>query len=94
VQGLLEYKIQKKIDIKDDEYINLTKLLGDIRSSYNGGKEQMQYVFNEYFQDIVQSYIMDGERHINVSAKIYLKNGKIKVSQKSRGRQTPYGSVF
>jgi hypothetical protein len=39
LQGLLGIQNPEKIDIKDDEYINLTKLLGDIRSSYNGGKE-------------------------------------------------------
>lgn len=82
------------IEIKTDEYINLTRLLGDIRLNYSGGKgKYMHYVFKEYFQDIVQTYIMDGKRHIDLSAKLYLKNGIVKVSQ-NMGLDKPRMEVF
>lgn len=94
LQGLSGIQNSEEIETKDDEYVNLTKLLGDIKSSYNGGKgEQMQYVFNEYFHDIAQTYIMDGEKHIDVSTKIYLKNGIVKVSQ-NLGSDKPRMDVF
>ncbi|WP_292009210.1 hypothetical protein [Chryseobacterium sp.] len=82
LQKLLGIPNSNEAEFKDDEYINLTKLLGDIKYNYGGGRgEQMQYVFKDYFQSIVQTYIMDGEKHIDVSAKIYLKDGIVKVSQ-------------
>ncbi|WP_294267538.1 hypothetical protein [uncultured Chryseobacterium sp.] len=85
LQGISGLTNTEKIEIKNDEYINLTRLLGDLRLSYNGGKgKYMSYVFKEYFQDIAQTYIMDGKKHINLSAKLYLKNGKVKVSQHIR----------
>ncbi|SFN57315.1 Papain fold toxin 1, glutamine deamidase [Chryseobacterium oleae] len=94
LQGLSGIQNSEGIETKDDEYINLTQLLGDIKSSYSGGKgEHMPYVFNEYFQDIAQTYIMDGEKHIGVSAKIYLKNGVVKVSQ-NMGLDKPRMEVF
>ncbi|REC77176.1 hypothetical protein DRF60_12245 [Chryseobacterium elymi] len=93
-QGLSGIQNSEEIEAKADEYINLTKLLGDIKSNYNGGKgKQMQYAFNEYFQDIAQTYIMDGQKHIDVSAKIYLKNGMVKVSQ-NLGLDKPRMEVF
>lgn len=94
LQGLSGIQNSEKTETKDDEYINLTKLLEDIKYSYNGGKGgEMQYVFKEYFQDIAQTYIMDGEKHIGVSAKIYLKNGMVKVSQ-SLGLDKPRMEIF
>lgn len=94
LQGLSGIQNSKEIETKDDKYINLTKLLGNLKSSYRGGKgEQLQYVFNEYFQDIAQTYIMDGKKHIDVSAKIYLKNGMVKVSQ-NLGLDKPRMEVF
>jgi len=94
LQGLSGIQNSKEIETKDDEYINLTKLLGDIKSSYNEGKGNlMQYVFNDYFQDIAQTYIMDEQKHIDVSAKIYLKNGIVKVSQRV-GNDKPRMEVF
>ncbi|KAA0126702.1 hypothetical protein FY557_16120 [Chryseobacterium sp. SN22] len=94
LQGIFGLQSSEKIEIKNDEYINLTQLLGDLRLSYNEGKgKYMSYVFKEYFRDIVQTYIMDGEKHINLSAKLYLKNGKVKVSQ-NIGSDTPRMEVF
>ncbi|MCY0976351.1 hypothetical protein PGH12_11265 [Chryseobacterium wangxinyae] len=94
LQGLSGIQNSKEIQTKDDEYINLTKLLGDIKSSYSEGKGNlMQYVFNDYFQDIAQTYIMDGQKHIDVSAKIYLKNGIVKVSQRV-GSDKPRMQMF
>ncbi|KFF09373.1 hypothetical protein [Chryseobacterium luteum] len=94
LQGLSGIQNSEKTETKDDEYINLTKLLEDIKYSYSGGKGgEMQYVFKEYFQDIAQTYIMDGEKHIGVSAKIYLKNGMVKVSQ-SLGLDKPRMEIF
>ncbi|MGG5210839.1 hypothetical protein ACQWU4_18115 [Chryseobacterium sp. MIQD13] len=89
-QGILS----NSLEFKDDEYINITKLLGDLKYNYNGGKGgHMQYVFKEYFQDIAQTYIMDGEKHISVSAKIYLKDGIVKTSQ-NMGLDKPRMEVF
>lgn len=94
LQGISGLQASEKIEIKNDEYINLTQLLGDLRLSYNGGKgKYMSYVFKEYFKDVAQTYIMDGEKHINLSAKLYLKNGKIKVSQ-HLGSDRPRMEVF
>lgn len=53
----------------------------------------MQYVYQEYQQDIAQTYIMDGEKHIDLSARIGLKNGLVKVSNKF-SRDRPYMEVF
>lgn len=80
-------------EYKDDEYINLTNLLDRIKLSYRNGNE-MQYVFSEYFNDTPQMYIMDdGKNHIDISAKIALKNGSIKVSQ-NLGNDKPFMEVF
>ncbi|OCK50488.1 hypothetical protein BA768_04870 [Chryseobacterium sp. CBo1] len=79
-------------EYKDDEYINLTDLLDRIRLSYRNGSE-MQYVFSEYFNDTPQMYIMDNNKnHIDISARIALKNGTIKVSQ-NLGSE-PFMEVF
>lgn len=79
-------------EYKDDEYINLTDLLDRIRLSYRNGSE-MQYVFSEYFNDTPQMYIMDNNKnHIDISARIALKNGAIKVSQ-NLGSE-PFMEVF
>jgi predicted nucleic acid-binding protein len=54
----------------------------------------MQYTFAEYFNDTPQMYIMDDSKnHIDISAKIALKNGSIKVSQKL-GNDKPFMEVF
>jgi len=79
-------------EYKDDEYINLTDLLDRIRLSYRNGSE-MQYVFSEYFNDTPQMYIMDNNKnHIDISARIALENGTIKVSQ-NLGSE-PFMEVF
>jgi len=82
----------KNIDYQDDEYINLTMLLGNIKTA-NGSGGIIQYVYQEYQQDIAQTYIMDGEKHIDLSAKIGLKNGAVKVSN-NLSRDRPYMEVF
>ncbi len=69
----------KNIVYQDDNYIDLTLLLDNIKTA-NRSDGIMQYVYQEYQQDIVQTYIMDEEKHIDLSAKIGLKNGAIKVS--------------
>ncbi|QQV02576.1 MULTISPECIES: hypothetical protein [Chryseobacterium] len=82
------------IEYKNDGYINLNLLLDHIRLAYNAGYgDKMQYAYQEYFQDTAQTYIMDGHKHIDVSAKIYLKNGIVKVSQRV-GRDKPAMEVF
>ncbi|WP_144281287.1 hypothetical protein [Chryseobacterium echinoideorum] len=82
------------IEYKNDVYINLNLLLDHIRLAYNSGYgDKMQYAYQEYFQDTAQTYIMDGNKHIDVSAKIYLKNGIVKVSQRV-GRDKPAMEVF
>ncbi|MCY1659619.1 hypothetical protein [Chryseobacterium sp. SL1] len=83
MQGLSGIQNSKEIETKDDGYINLTLLLEDIKTAYKAGSgNQMSYVYQNYFQDVAQTYIMDGQKHIDVSAKIYLKNGIVKVSQR------------
>ncbi len=83
LQGLSGIQNSKEIETKDDGYINLTLLLEDIKTAYKAGSgNQMSYVYQNYFQDVAQTYIMDGQKHIDVSAKIYLKNGIVKVSQR------------
>lgn len=82
------------IGYKDDGYINLNLLLEDIKTAYKAGNgDKMQYVYQKYFQDIAQTYIMDGQKHLDVSAKIYLKNGIVKVSQRV-GSDKPRMEVF
>jgi len=82
----------KNISYQNDEYINLTMLLGNIKTA-NGSNGIMQYVYQEYQQDIAQTYIMDGQKHIDLSARIGLKNGLVKVSNKF-SRDRPYMEVF
>ncbi|WP_157456533.1 hypothetical protein [Chryseobacterium hispalense] len=82
----------KNISYQNDEYINLTMLLGNIKTA-NGSNGIMQYVYQEYQQDIAQTYIMDGQKHIDLSARIGLKNGVVKVSNKF-SRDRPYMEVF
>ncbi|PTT77864.1 MULTISPECIES: hypothetical protein [unclassified Chryseobacterium] len=85
---------KNEIEYKEDQYINLNKLLDDINISNNvGNGSPMQYTFNGYFQDTAQTYIMNGEIHIDVSAKIGLKNGIITTSQKF-SRDRPYMEVY
>lgn len=80
-------------EYKDDEYINLKDLLDNIKLSYRKGSE-IQYTFAEYFNDTPQMYIMDGNNnHIDISAKIALKNGTVKVSQ-NLGNDKPFMEVF
>lgn len=83
---------EKNIGYQDDEYINLTMLLVNIKTT-NGSGGIMQYVYQEYQQDIAQTYIMDGEKHIYLSAKIGLKDGAVKVSN-NLSRDRPYMEVF
>ncbi|OVE54753.1 hypothetical protein [Chryseobacterium mucoviscidosis] len=93
LQGLANIS-KNNIDYKEDQYINLNKLLDDIKISNNvGNGSPMQYTFNGYFQDTAQTYIMNGETHIDVSAKIGLKNGIITTSQKF-SRDRPYMEVY
>ncbi|MEC3876493.1 hypothetical protein [Chryseobacterium salviniae] len=82
----------KNINYQNDEYINLTILLGNIKIA-NGSNGIMQYFYQEYQQDIAQTYIMDGQKHIDLSARIGLKNGVVKVSNKF-SRDRPYMEVF
>lgn len=90
LQGI---KNPESAEHKDNEYINLTYLLDSIRLVYRKGSE-MQYLFSEYFNDIPQMYIMDGNKnHIDISARITLKNGSIKVSQ-NLGNDKPFMEVF
>lgn len=80
-------------EYKNDEYINLKDLLDNIKLSYRKGSE-MQYTFAEYFNDIPQMYIMDeNKNHIDISARIALKNGSIKVSQ-NLGNDKPFMEMF
>lgn len=91
LQGI-ENLNSEKTEYKDDEYINLNTLLDYIKLSYRKGSE-MQYTFAEYFSDTPQMYIMDGNNHIDISAKIALKNGTVKVSQ-NLGNDKPFMEVF
>lgn len=84
----------KQSDYQDDGYVNLNALLDSIKIAYNKGRGvEMNYVYNKYPQNTPQTYIMDGEKHINFSAKIGLKDGVIKVSQ-SFGADIPFVEVF
>ncbi len=90
LQGI---KNPENAEYKDDEYINLKNLLDSIRLAYRNGSK-MQYTFAEYFNDTPQMYIMDDSKnHIDISAKIALKNGSIKVSQ-NLGNDKPFMEVF
>ncbi|WP_294244860.1 toxin glutamine deamidase domain-containing protein [uncultured Chryseobacterium sp.] len=90
----LEIQDAETTGIKNDEYINLTGLLGDIKVSYSGGRgEYMQYVPEKYFNDTAQNYIMDGRKHISLSAKLHLKKGTVKFSQRM-GVYKPLMEVF
>ena len=90
LQGI---KNPESAEYKDDEYINLKNLLDSIRLAYRNGSK-MQYTFAEYFNDTPQMYIMDDNKnHIDISAKIALKNGSIKVSQ-NLGNDKPFMEVF
>lgn len=82
------------ITYQEDEYINLTELLGDIRYSNITKEYILKYDFKKYQKNIPQTYIMYGENHINVSAKIGLKNGKINVETQKLSLDKPYMSVF
>ncbi|MBO6185308.1 MAG: hypothetical protein J6O88_11585 [Chryseobacterium sp.] len=83
----------ESMEYNDDEYINLTDLLDSIKLSYRNGSE-MQYVFSEYFNDTPQMYIMDNNKnHIDISVRLALKNGAIKVSQ-NIGNDKPFMEVF
>lgn len=85
---------KSNVNYKNDEYINLTDLLDYIKIAYNKGKgSEMQFTFTDYFNDIQQTYIMDGNNHIDTSAKIALKNGIVKVSQ-NLGIDKPFMEVF
>ncbi|WP_185148722.1 hypothetical protein [Chryseobacterium mulctrae] len=90
LQGI---KNPESAEYKDDEYINLKNLLDSIRLAYRNGSK-MQYTFAEYFNDTPQMYIVDDNKnHIDISAKIALKNGSIKVSQ-NLGNDKPFMEVF
>ena len=90
LQGI---KNPENAEYKDDEYINLKNLLDSIRLAYRNGSK-MQYTFAEYFNDTPQTYIVDDNKnHIDISAKIALKNGSIKVSQ-NLGNDKPFMEVF
>ena len=94
LQGLSGIQNSKEIETKDDGYINLTLLLEDIKTAYKAGSgNQMPYVYQNYFQDVAQTYIMHEKKHIDLAAKIHLKNGNVKVSQRV-GKDKPRMQMF
>lgn len=94
LQGLSGIQNSKETETKDDEYINLNLLLEDIKTAYKAGSgNQMPYAYQNYFQDVAQTYIMHEKKHIDLAAKIHLKNGNVKVSQRL-GRDKPRMQMF
>jgi len=67
---------------KDDEYINLTLLTEDLRKAYKSAKgSNFPFEYKKYLNNLPQTYILDGQNHhIDMSAKISLKDGNIQVS--------------
>lgn len=92
--GLSVISNSDKSGYKADNLINLTFLIDDIRSNYlNLKHHQMVYEFKRYISNLEQTYILDDNKnHIDVSAKIYLKDGSVKLHP--FGMDRPYMEVF
>jgi hypothetical protein len=92
--GLSLIPASDKSGYKSDNLINLTLLVDDIRSNYlNLRHQQMNYEFKRYISNLVQTYILDDSKnHIDISAKIYLKDGSVKLHP--FGMDRPYMEVF
>ncbi len=67
---------------KDDEYINLTLLTKDLQVAYKAAKgSNFLFEYKKYLNDLPQTYIIDDQHHhINISAKISLRDGAVQVS--------------
>lgn len=84
----------EKTEYKSDKFINLNLLLDDIRSNnLNLRNNQMIYDFKKYISNLEQTYILDDNKnHIDISAKIGMKNGSVKL--RLFGMNKPYMEVF
>lgn len=67
---------------KDDEYINLALLTEDLQVAYKAAKgSNFLFEYKKYLNDLPQTYILDDQHHhINISAKISLRDGAVQVS--------------
>lgn len=92
--GLSVIPNSDKAGYKADDLINLTLLVGDIRSNYlNLRHQKMSYEYKRYISNNEQTYILDNNKnHIDISAKIYLKSGSVKLHP--FGIDRPYMEIF
>jgi hypothetical protein len=83
-----------KSEYKAGNLINLTLLIDDIRSNYLNLKNQhFVYEYKRYISNLEQTYILDDNKnHIDISAKINLKDGSVKL--RPFGMDRPYMEAF